>query len=121
MPPVTTGSIRCWPRSNFVWRSRSPRWARPGSAFGALSPRFFRITACHYSVLVGHPADPYKLAPRAGRLVRVGGGRGMKNKKGINGVKAVNGVKGVNGTHGNGGLNGHNGQNGHSNGHNGHN
>ena len=44
-------------------------------------PRFFRISGCHYSVLVRRPAEPYKLAPRAGRLVRVGWGE-MKNKKG---------------------------------------
>ena len=69
--PATIGSIRRWPRSSFGWRSRSPKWARPGSP---ADPRFFCISGCHYSVLVRHPAEPYKLAPRAGRLVssRVG-------------------------------------------------
>jgi hypothetical protein len=78
-PPATNASTPCWRKSSFAWRSRSPKWAGRGSTFRGLgigfSPSVSGISGCHYSVLVHHPTYPYKLAPRAGRLVRVGWGR----------------------------------------------
>jgi len=106
--PATTGSIRCWPRSSFGWRSRSPKWAYPGSPE---TPDFSAYRAAIIPCLSGTRRSPISSPREQGGSFRVGWGE-MKNKKGI---KDVNGHNGANG------HNGHNGKNGYSNGHNGHN
>ena len=77
-PPATTGSTgagrdRAAPRGRD--RQDGPAAVAPAGSLPRFQARLFRISGCHYSVLVGHPAAHYKLAPRAGRLVRVGWGR----------------------------------------------